>query len=47
MNDEIRKKLELLILKALEGTTDSSIKRADKLINMRATVSHIENMEKK
>lgn len=47
MNNKIEKKLEELILKALECTTDSSIQRADRLINMRANVAHIKNMEKR
>ena len=46
MNEEIEKKLEELILKNIENNTNLSIERAKHLIDMRATVAHIKNMEK-
>lgn len=47
MNDEIGKKLEELILKALKEPNTANIERAGKLIDIRATVAHIKNMEKR
>ena len=43
MNDEIKKKLEELILKALEK---EEIGHAETFLAMRETIAHIKNMEK-
>ena len=44
MNEEIRKKLEELILKALEE--QDRLKEAERLMNLRLTVARIKSFEK-